>query len=115
MGTPRSPWMVKVYELLADGAWHDRETVVVAAMPLVPPGKAARTAVDNRDRMAATRRQQGVPVNPSQARRHDDQAVGARTKVTHSISAALSYGHLQRRIVDGRPQIRLTPQEDTPT
>lgn len=115
MATPRSPWMVKVYELLADGHWHDRETVVVAAMPLVPPGKAARTAVDNRDRMAATRRQQGVPVTPSQVRRHDDQTVGARRKVTHSISAALSRGHLQRRTVDGRPQIRLTPQEDTPT
>lgn len=115
MATPRSPWMVKVHELLADGHWHDRETLVTAAMPLVPPGKAARTAVDNRDRMAATRRQQGVPVTPSQVRRHDDQTVGARTKVTHSISAALSRGHLQRRIVAGRIQIRRTPPKDTPT
>lgn len=115
MPTPRSPWMVKIYELLADGAWHDRETLVLAAMPLVPPGKAARQAAYDRARLAATRRAQGVPTIPSNGRPQDTQTVGARAKVTHSLSAATRRGHLERRTVDAHPQIRLAPQEDTPT
>lgn len=115
MGASRSPWMVKVYELLADGAWHDRETLVLAAMPHVPPGKAARQAAYDRARLNTRRRTRGVPEVPSSSRPQDPQTVGARTKVTHSISAALRYGHLQRRTVAGRPQLRLTPQEDPPT
>lgn len=115
MGASRSPWMVKVYELLADGAWHDRETLVVAAMPHVPPGKAARQAAYDRARLNTRRRTRGVPESPSSSRPQDPQTVGARTKVGHTIGNAISRGQLQHRTVDGRPQIRLAPQEDTPT
>ena len=109
MPTQRSPWMVKIHELLADGAWHDRETLVDAAMPLVPPGKAARQATYDRARLAATRRAHGVPETPSNGRPQDPHTVGARTKVTHSLCAATRRGLLQRRTVDGRIQIRLNP------
>lgn len=115
MGTPRSPWMAKIYDLLADGDWHDRETLVTAAMPLVPPGKAARTAAADRERMHAARRRQGVAVIPSQSRRHDDQAVGARTKVTHSLSGAIRAGHIEQHTVAGVIQIRLPREAAAPS
>ena len=119
MPTQRSPWLVKIHELLADGAWHDREALVDAAMPLVPPGKAARQAAYDRARLAATRRAQGVPTIPSNGRPQDTQTVGARTKVTHSLSAATRRGHLERRTVNGVIQIRLAnvkvrPHRHTP-
>lgn len=116
MGTPRSPWMVKIHELLADGGWHDREDLMAAAMPLVPPGKAERQAKVERDRQDAARRRKGDPIIRANSKPSDPVAVGARIVVGHSLGTAVDQGRLQRRrLPDGRIQIRRNPQEDTPT
>ena len=113
MATPRSPWMVKVHELLASGDWVDREALMAAAMPLVPPGKATRAAAYQRDRQDAARRRRGDPVIPANSKPMDSQTVGARCVVGHSIGTAVGQGRLQRRTVAGRIQIRRNPQPTT--
>jgi hypothetical protein len=49
---PLTMHMAKVYEMLADGQWHDREPVVRAAATAVLPGPAKRNmlAADERER-----------------------------------------------------------------
>lgn len=37
-----TPWGLRLREILADGQWHSREELVVAAGPFVPPGRAIR-------------------------------------------------------------------------
>lgn len=110
MGTPRSPWMVKIHQLLESGDWVDREQLVTAAMPLVPPGKAARQAKVERDRQEAVRRRRGGPVIRANSRPSDQVAVGARIVVAHSLGTAVGQGRLERRrLDDGRLQIRIPP------
>lgn len=110
MSTPRSPWMVKVHELLADGDWVDREELMAAAMPVVPPGKAERQAKVERNRQDAARRRRGDTVIPSNSKPSDPVAVGARIVVAHSLGTAVGQGRLERRrLADGRIQIRRNP------
>lgn len=61
MPPPLTPWTAKIYELLADGQWHDREPVVAAAAKAVPPGRAKRTAEDERVRERGRRATKGLP------------------------------------------------------
>lgn len=109
MGTPLSPWMAKVYDQLADGEWHDRDTVTTTAMPLVPPGKAIRQNQQERAHTADQRRTAGAPLVPGNSRPGDPQAAGARSLVIRGIGAAARFGRIERRTVDGITQIRIPP------
>lgn len=108
MGAPRSPWMVRAYELLADGDWHDRDAVVTAVMPLVPPGKAIRQHQRDLEGARARRAANGAPPSPAGRRPGNPTTSGARRKAMNAISRATADGRIERRTVAGVTQIRLT-------
>jgi hypothetical protein len=110
MATRRSPWMTKVYELLADGNWHDLEQLLEAAMPLVPPGVARRQAVHARDKWRENHGHTGPRVHPALSRPQDPVRVGARRKVMDSISSAKQRGQIEQRGSGSGRQLRLTPR-----
>lgn len=109
MAPPRSPVRLRLDELLADGDWHDREPIVLALMPLVPPGQAVRRANLNRSRWRADHGCQPHDGTHGGTPPRDDQAVGARSIVTGLLSTLVGAGRLERRGDAGRTQIRLTP------
>ena len=112
---PKTPARQRVDELLADGAWHDRDTVIAEAVGVVPPGVAARRA--RRDRTAAREYDAARAEQAGRARRPgvggrgpgDDVRVGARSIVRDVISSAVDRGALQRRRNVDRIEIRLAP------
>ena len=115
MPTPKSPARNRLDELLADGEWHDREQLVRALMPLIPPGQAVRTATRNRAGKRRRRAEQGMEPTPKYGRPADEQTVGARTCAYSVIATAVRFHTAERRTVAGRIQIRRTPPKDTPT
>lgn len=110
MPTPKSPARLALDQVLADGEWHDRSTVIGLIAPHVPPGQAVRTARRLREHQAATRRRQGVARNPSQSRARDAQTVGAHDIARSTINRAADFGAIERTTApDGTVLIRRTP------
>lgn len=101
----RTPWTAKVVELLADGEWHPRETVIVEAMKTFPPGRAFRAGERERARLAE---RDGYQYGP---RRHGDDdtsvSTGARRRVMGNVHSLIKAGRLERALVDGVDCLRL--------
>lgn len=110
MATPKTPWRVRLDELLVDGQWHDQEELIAGMVPVIPPGKAARHAIDYRARQRRKRGNPG-PANPSFSRAADDQTVGARDIARHTINRTLQLGTIERRYTADHTLIRRRPQE----
>jgi hypothetical protein len=88
---PLAPWSRRILELLADGAWHDREELITAAMATVPPGMAFR-------RGEILRRCQLA--NPDQPRSRGGRdtaiATGRRTYARDAIHSMIGVGRIIR-------------------
>jgi hypothetical protein len=101
VGAPRAPWTERAFEILSDGEWHDQADLIDACAPLVPPGVAYRKG--------ELRRRNASPSH-SAARLRGDQhlavAAGARAKVHDCLASPVRDGRIERRYVDGRPQLR---------
>lgn len=89
MPAPLSVWTRAIIDVLADGAWHDREELLAAAAAVVPPGVAARRAEqDRRERSGA----------PHRTRGHDQVvAIGARSVARGSLKGLDRSGTVERR------------------
>ncbi len=114
MPAPKTPQRVRLDELLADGEWHDREPLVVAAAAAVPPGVAARHARHQRAAWRARyhRRNGTAPPPTAIGRPSDDVRVGARHLAITAIRTAVAQrAYQQRTLPDGTTiQIRRRPE-----
>ncbi len=101
MSDPMSPATARLYELLADGDWHDRSKLLDEIAPLVEPGKAYRKGETRRQRNGA---------RSGAVRMHGDHqtaiAAGARELAHNRIKSAIANGRIESRTVDGHVQIR---------
>ena len=89
--TPRSPQLVKILEVLDDGAWHHRDEILAAAAAVIPPGVAYR---------AAEKRRRERPGAPPQRTRGDTDAVissGARSLARDALLENARRGLLERQ------------------
>lgn len=117
MPTPKTPQRVRLDELLADGAWHDREPLISAAAAAVPPGVAARHATRARAayraKYARWLNRHGLTPRPAVggAAPADDVRVGARALADIALRSAVRTGAYQQRALrDGTVRYRLTPR-----
>lgn len=99
MPNPKTPERRRLDEILADGAWHDRETVVAALAPLVAPGVATREAERNRRHTNGHDRQR----TKGHGQAHD---VGARLIAIKRIGTGVRPGKIEQRRHAGRVEIR---------
>ena|SRR5664279_2632914 len=85
MSARPTPVVIRFRELLADGAWHDRERVINDLVTLVPPGVALRHAEHVRalqwTRLGRVPPPRTRPVDPSTLIWH-----GARSIVVNRLS-----------------------------
>lgn len=95
MATPPSPAYRRIMELLADGEWHDVETIVVAAMRAVPPGPAFREGERLRQRKGG----------PAVRTRGSAIETGARSIARDALRGMVRFGGVVR---DG-DRVRLAP------
>lgn len=113
MPTPKSAARRRLDELLADGTWHDRATIVAAIEPLVPPGKASRHAQAERDRNRwAREKAKGGPLGPpTGGGTPSSDRTGAHDIAMRTLNRAVQTGAIERRTLpDGTVQIRRRPK-----
>jgi hypothetical protein len=103
----RTPWSGLIRQILLDGEWHDRMTVVRTAAALVPPSVAYRKAEKHR---LASSTQRGTPPVPERVRgdTHDAVKVGSRHVVTDNLWSMYQNGAVERDLENDR--IRATPK-----
>lgn len=99
MPTPKTPERRRLDEILADGAWHDREQVIAVLVPLVAPGVAAREAERNRRHVNGH--------DGQRTKGHgQEREVGARLIAVKRIGTGVRSGTIEVRHQDGRVEIR---------
>ncbi len=97
----------KIYELLADGDWHELEVVLRAAAVVVPPGPAKRAIEDARARERLRRR-----MDERRSHRASQDTAGLIRDGQRRVAllAINRNRRIQLRRADGRRQIRLRPK-----
>ena len=98
---------IRLDELLADGQWHDRDTILTELMAHVPPGKAIRRAIDQRAGDRRRRNGHAQMTNPEFSQPQDNQRVGARSIARDVLNSAVTRGTIER---DGN---RIRSRKDT--
>ena len=101
MSAPLAPWSKAISAVLADGRWHTRDELFAAALPTIPPGRAARRGELDREINRASR-----GAEPAPRRKGDAHYTGARTIVRGVLRSAVIRGRVER---DG-DRYRLTPK-----
>lgn len=91
MSPPLAPWSRRILDLLADGAWHDRDEILEAAAAMVPPGKAFRRGEHVRRCQLANRDQ-------PRTRGGRDTAIstGRRTYARDALHSMIAVGRVIR-------------------
>lgn len=117
MPPTKTPARRRLDELLADGAWHDRDRLLEQTVGLIPPGQATRRArsdrANKRARYARALDLHGIAPEPAVGgvAPSDDTRVGARTIAMGVIKTAVDRGAYERRTLpDGTVQIRRRPK-----
>lgn len=87
-------WGARIDELLADGAWHEREEVIAAAAKAVPPGVAFRKGETHRIRQLGRRGQPGADRHVGTRER--SVATGARTLVRDLVNSRIQRGVVEQ-------------------
>lgn len=84
MGQP-SPYLQRALALLADGSWHNQETVLREMIKLIPPGQCLRRAERNR-----TLQFDGRPLTPRRITRSTEylRLTGGRAIAVDSLKQA---------------------------
>lgn len=87
------PWTLKILEILADKEWHNYESVMKEAAPLVPPGMGWRQAEENRVAYYSKRK---VPIGERvRGDRNDTIKTGQRFYVSKGIKSLRSSGRIE--------------------
>lgn len=103
----KSPWSNVVRQMLLDGKWHDRMTVLRTAAAQVPPSVAYRKAESHR---YSSSRKRGGPGVPERVRgdTHDAVQAGSRQMVSDVLYAMYQGGNIEKDVENDR--IRATPK-----
>jgi hypothetical protein len=104
-----SPQTMKLLSLLEDGNWHEREDLIVATIPVVPPGIAYRRAEKNRSYNLTHREGEPNGIRP-RVKQTDASfiiATGARAAATESLASLQANGRVEKEIRDGKKFYRL--------
>lgn len=94
VASPLAPWTKAMLDMLADGAWHSREAVILAGCRAVPPGRAFRAGEYHRNRPDKRPSGPGPRVKGS---RDDSIRNGARALARQSLNHLTRRGHVARR------------------
>jgi hypothetical protein len=106
VSTRRSPWSSRILEVLGDGAWHDREELLRAAMAVVPPGVAFRRG--ERDRIRWAERNLGAGPHPRTRGGRAEAIVRGRRQIASTTLGGLMWRGRVERVGE---QVRLVRGE----
>lgn len=87
-----TPWGQAIDRVLADGEWHQRNELLDAATPTVPPGIAYRTG----ERQRSEEKIWGTPGPRKFGDESTAVAAGARRRARDVLNARLRTGTVQR-------------------
>lgn len=107
MPTPKTPQFARAEDLLADGRWHERETLVRELAKVIPVGVALRYTESRRLAKARKRIEAGFPSIGAEQGRKVERSTNFRAATGRRRLAFVALARFERRIdVDGTVWVR---------